>query len=55
MCKILVARPEGKRPIGRPIRRWKDNMKLILKKWGGVVWTFHFRSGTSGKIMNRIP
>jgi hypothetical protein len=31
-------KPEGKRPLGRPIRRWVDNIKMDLKKrgWGGM-------------------
>jgi len=27
-CRILVGRPEGKRPFGRPRRRWVDNIKM---------------------------
>jgi hypothetical protein len=36
----LVGRPEGKRPLGRPRRRWKDNIKLDLRKIGidGANW-----------------
>jgi len=35
-----VGKPEGKRPLGRPRRRWKDNMKIDLQKveCGGVDW-----------------
>jgi hypothetical protein len=29
--KILVRRPEGKRQLGRPRHRWKDNIKMYLK------------------------
>jgi hypothetical protein len=29
--RILVGRPEGKRSLGRPRRRWEDNMKLDLR------------------------
>jgi hypothetical protein len=38
--KVLVGRPEGKRPMGRPRRRWEDNIKLDLKETGidGVKW-----------------
>jgi hypothetical protein len=32
--RILVGRPEGKRPLGRPRRRWEDILKWIFKKWG---------------------
>jgi hypothetical protein len=28
--KVLVGRPEGKRPVGRPRRRWEDNIKRTL-------------------------
>jgi hypothetical protein len=33
--RILVGRPEGRRPLGRPRRRWEDNIKSIFKKWDG--------------------
>jgi hypothetical protein len=29
--RVLVGRPEGKRPLGRPRRRWEDNIKMDLK------------------------
>jgi hypothetical protein len=37
---IWVGRPEGKRPLGRPRRRWEDNIKLDLKEIGidGANW-----------------
>jgi hypothetical protein len=31
---ILVGRPEGRRPLGRPRRRWEDNMKMVLREIG---------------------
>jgi hypothetical protein len=36
--RLLVGKPEGKRPIGRPRRRWVDNFKMDLLEigWGGV-------------------
>jgi hypothetical protein len=36
----LVGRPEGKRPLGRPRRRWEDDIKLGLKEIGldGAHW-----------------
>jgi hypothetical protein len=36
--RILVGKPEGKRPLGRPRRRWVDNIKMDLTKigWDGV-------------------
>jgi len=33
--RVLVGKPEGKRPLGRPKRRWEDNIKLDLRKVGG--------------------
>jgi hypothetical protein len=29
---VLVGRPEGKRPLGRPRRRWEDNIKMDLRE-----------------------
>jgi hypothetical protein len=39
-CRLLVGRPEGKRPLGRPRRRWVDNIRMDLGKvgWGDVNW-----------------
>jgi hypothetical protein len=36
--RVLVGRPEGKRPLGRPRRRWVDNIKIDLREkgWDGV-------------------
>ena len=33
--KVLVWKPEGKRPLGRPRRRWEDNIKMNLQVVGG--------------------
>ena len=33
--RVLVGKPEGKRPLGRPRRRWKDNIKTDLPEVGG--------------------
>jgi hypothetical protein len=36
---ILVGRPEGRRPFGRPRRRWEDNIKMDLQEIGsGMDW-----------------
>ena len=32
--KVLVGKPEGKRPVGRPRRRWEDNIKMDLEEVG---------------------
>jgi hypothetical protein len=38
--RILVGKPEGKRPLGTPRRRWVDNIKMDLGEisWGGMDW-----------------
>ena len=33
--RVLVGKPEGKRPFGRPRRRWEDNIRMNLQKVGG--------------------
>jgi hypothetical protein len=39
-CRILVGRPEGRRPLERPRRRWEDNIKMDLQGLGlkGMDW-----------------
>jgi hypothetical protein len=47
--RVLVRKPE--RPLGRPRRRWEDNIKMDLQKVGGVVetgWSW-LRIGTGGR------
>jgi hypothetical protein len=38
--RILVGKPEGKIPLGRPRRRWVDNIKMDLREtgWNGMEW-----------------
>jgi hypothetical protein len=38
--KVLVEKPEGKRPLGRPRHRWEDNIKMDLQEvvCGGMDW-----------------
>jgi hypothetical protein len=38
--RVLVGKPEGKRPLGRPRRRWVDNIRLDVGEvgWGNVDW-----------------
>ena len=33
--RVLVGKPEGKRPLGRPRRRWKDNIEMDFQEVGG--------------------
>jgi hypothetical protein len=49
--RVLVGKPEGKRPLGRPRCRWEDNIKMELQEVGGVVgtgWSW-LRIGTGGR------
>jgi hypothetical protein len=48
--KVLVGKPEGNRPLGRPSNRWEDNIKMDLEDvgqgtWTGLIW---LRRGTGG-------
>jgi hypothetical protein len=38
--RVLVGRPEGRRPLGKPRRRWEDNIKIDLQGvgWGVMDW-----------------
>jgi hypothetical protein len=49
---ILVGKPEGKILLGRPRRRWEDNIRMDLtegkKVWTGFIW---LRIGTSDRLM----
>jgi hypothetical protein len=53
--RILLGKPEGKRPLGRPNRRCVDNIKTDLREvgwdgmdWIGLIW---LRMGTSGGLL----
>jgi hypothetical protein len=39
--RFLVGKPEGKKPVGKPRRRWEDGIRMDLREialWGGVDW-----------------
>jgi hypothetical protein len=51
--RALVGKPEGRRPLGRPRRRWEDNIKMDLREvgwgtWTGSVW---LRIGAGGELL----
>jgi hypothetical protein len=50
---ILVGKPEGKRPLGRPRIRWEGNIKIDFRDigWGGMDWMICLRIGTSGGLL----
>ena len=52
-CRVLVGKPEEKRPLGRPRPRWEDNIKLDLQEvgwgaWTGLIWR---RLGSGGALL----
>jgi hypothetical protein len=51
--RVLVGKPEGKRPVERPRRRWEDGIKMDLREigwgvWSGFTW---LRIGTVGGLL----
>jgi hypothetical protein len=60
--KTLVGKPEGKRPLGRPRRRWEDNIRIDQREiWGGMGWIYLAQNRDQWKalvntVMNlRVP
>jgi hypothetical protein len=53
--RILVVKPEGKRPLGRSRHKWMDNIKMDLREigWDGMVWIglIWLKIGTSGGLL----
>jgi hypothetical protein len=51
--RVVVDKPEGKRPVERPRRRWEDGIKMDLGRlvggvWSGFTW---IRKGTVGRLL----
>ena len=61
--RVLVGKPEGKRPLGRPRRRWEDNIRMDLQEvgCGGVDWIElaqdrdRWRANVSAVMNHRVP
>jgi hypothetical protein len=51
--RLLVGKPKGKRPLGRPTRRWVDNIKMDLRDVDGVMYTgfVWLMKGTGGELL----
>jgi len=52
LYRVLVGKSEGKRPLGRPRRRWEDNIRMNLQEvgcgWGAWTGSRWLRIGTGG-------
>jgi hypothetical protein len=48
-----VGKPEGKRPLERPRRKWEDGIRMDLRKtgWGSVEWPSWLRIGTGSGLL----
>jgi hypothetical protein len=63
MYRLLVGKPEGKRPLGRPRRRWIDNIKIYLLEiglsvvdWIGLAQDSYRWRALVNSVMNlRVP
>jgi len=61
--RVLVGKPEGKRPLGRPRHRWEDNIEMNLKEvgCGGMDWIelsqdrYSWRTRESAIMDLRVP
>jgi hypothetical protein len=51
--RVLVGKPEGKRPLERPMRRWEKWIRMNLRKtgWGSVEWIHWLRIGIAGGLL----
>jgi hypothetical protein len=49
--KVLVGKPEEKRPLGRPRRRWKDGIRMDLLAWGVWIGFDCLRTGIGGGLL----
>jgi hypothetical protein len=60
-CRILVGKPEGKRPLGGPRRRWMNNVKIVLievgrddMEWIDFAQDKDQRRALANKVMNLL-
>ena len=51
--RVVVGRPDWRRPFGKHMRRWKGNIKINLRKVGWGAWTgfIWLRIGTAGGLL----
>jgi hypothetical protein len=56
ICRVLVGKSEGKRPLGRLRHRWEDNIRMdhqevVVGAWTGSIW---LRTGTGRAFVNAV-
>jgi hypothetical protein len=51
--KAWMEKLKGRRPLGRPRRRWEDGIRMVIGKlgWGGVDWIRLAQRGTGGELL----
>jgi hypothetical protein len=54
--RLLVGKPEGRRPLGRPRRRWVDNIRIDLGevRWGDVDWIGLAKDRNRWRALNSV-
>jgi hypothetical protein len=52
--RILVGKPDGKKPLGRPRGMWEDNIKMDIREigWGGMDWIDLAQDMISGRLLS---
>jgi hypothetical protein len=51
VCNVLVGKPEGKRPLGRPRHRWEDGIRMDLTEIGWRIGFDWLRIGSGGGLL----
>jgi hypothetical protein len=53
LYKVLVEKPEGNIPLGRPRHRWEDGIRMDLREigWGSVEWIQLAQDRTGGGLL----
>jgi hypothetical protein len=55
LYRVLVGKPEGKRPLGRPRHRWENNVKMDLQEVGFQFFQFQFISHSIDPLQVQRP
>jgi hypothetical protein len=58
MYRLLVGKPYGRRPLGRPRCRWVDNIKMDLHRyvvWTGLIWLRRWKALVNAIMNLQVP